>query len=127
MVVGPVGRLQGGVEGTEPDDQRDEGDGVQDQPSRGHRYHRLLVLLPASKSGSHQDGDVEEAEHNGKAHPFLLSAVVEREVGDNEGDKDAETNVESQVFFGKEGRDDRDAPNFEDETCQEGGRLEPSV
>ena len=43
---------------------------------------------------------------NTMAKPTLSSsllAVVEREVGDNEGDRDAETNVESQVSFGKEG------------------------
>ena len=51
VVVGPVGRLQRGVEGTEPDDQRDDGDGVQDQPRCGHRYHRLQCMANVKTAG----------------------------------------------------------------------------
>ena len=41
----PVGKVGGGVHGTKPDHQHEEGEGVEDRPEDGHGQHLFVVLL----------------------------------------------------------------------------------
>ena len=113
-MVRPVGEVSGRVQDEEPDHQRNEEQGVKDQPCDRHGHHFGETFFPAlvwTLEKGYMDSPVLE---NVLISLHLAVAVVgEEEEGDKACDTIDKQVDEREVFNREQGNKDGGAPNIE--------------
>ena len=91
---------------------------MEDQPGDGDCHHQGVVMPSAPEWAFCQDGHVGQAVEEANPDPLICAEILVTKCH-NEGEANSNTKVDGRVLL-EESADDGEAPNLEDETCQEG-------